>query len=250
MSKRPPLISVPVIGYGEVSKTPVIATVSGKQLQVFSVTAHNRSGGAIDVGLAVKLAAGSWKYGTLTAASTPDFLDATDAIQAGTSTSVFTTTNNSGFLVQADRKFGMIGLTVSAAGAGGTFTYKYYNGSTYATLTTIAVPADYSATGDKIIAFAAPHDWAPGSTAGVGGFDGMYSIQVLATGAPGSAVSATAAWVSQFMAFREAVADNGALSLAFSDVRVFLLESGEAIVPYFGTASAANTVEGFYSLSD
>jgi hypothetical protein len=162
---------------------------------------------------------------------------------------MLTVTNNDGYLVQCKKPFNLVGITVQEAATGGTFTYEYYNGTAYTTLTTIAVPA-YSAAADTYLAFAAPVDWAPGTTAAVGGNTGYYSILVRHTTAPGDTGSFNAAWVGRFLTFRAQVANYGSVSLGFDELNPYILESGESIIPYFGTASANNVTEAFYEVAD
>lgn len=249
MSRRSPLLSTGVMGYAEMGKTPIVSPPSGKQLKVYSISTLNRSGAAADLGLALKFPNAAWEIGSIVAASTPDFLTKTAAIQAGTATVMLTVTNNDGYLIQCKHPFNVVGITVSEAATGGTFTYEYYNGSAYTTLTTIAVPT-YSATGDKYLTFGIPVDWAVGTTAAVGGSTSLYSILVRHTTAPGDTGSFNAAWVGRFLTFRSQVANNSSLSLGFDELNPYVLESGESIIPYFGTASANNCTEAFYAIAD
>lgn len=249
MSRRSPLLSTGVVGYSEGGKTAIVAPPSGKQLKIYSISTLNRSGAAADLGLALKYHTASWEIGNIIAANTPDFTSKTSAIQAGTATVMLTVTNNDGYLIQCKTPFNMVGITVQEAATGGTFTYEYYNGTAFTTLTTIAVPA-YATTGDKYLAFGIPQNWAAGTTAAVGGNTGYYSILVRHTTAPGDTGSFNAAWVGRFLTFRSQVANNSSLSLGFDELNPFVLESGESIIPYFGTASANNTTEAFYSIAD
>jgi len=248
MSRRPPLQASGVLGYSQGGKAAVVSPGAGKQIKIYSAVAQNRSGGASDLGMCVKLDSASYAFGTITAASTPDFLAANE-IKEGTAVTIFTTVDNGGFLVQADRPFNVIGLTLSDACTAGTFEYTYYNGTAYVTLTTIAVPT-YTATGDKLIVFGAPQDWIIGTTSGVGGSSSLYSIRVRATTAPSDLAQANALWVAQLFAYRAQVANNGAISLSFSELNPFTLEANEGLMPYFGVASTANTAESFYAIAD
>lgn len=248
MSRYAPLLSTGSVGYAEQCKTALASAPSGKQLKVFSVAVQNRSGGAIDVGLGVKFGNPSWKYGKIIAADTPDYTEQTSTIQAGTAVTFLTTTNNDGYLVQCKYPFNIVGMNVSNTATGGVFTYEYYNGSAYTTLTTVAVPA-YTSTGAKLIVFGAPQDWAVGTTAAVGGDTSMYSILVRGTTAPGDTGQIDSLWVAKFLAFRAQVANYGSLSIGFDELNPMILEVGESIVPYFGTASASNIAEAFYAVN-
>jgi hypothetical protein len=238
-------------GYNDVGKASVVSPGAGQQLQVFNFKAGNRSGGAIDVGLLKKLDTSAWKFYTIVAASTPDAADVTTAVQAGTTTTVFTTTNNDGYMVGAIKPFGLIGLTVATAPAGGSpaYTYQYYNGTSFGTLTTIAVPS--YGTGTNLVVFNPPIDWAVGTTAAVGPTgSSTYNILVRASTAPNAtAGTISAAWVAQFLDFQGAVADKSFLERTYNFDRPLLLDGNESLMPYFsGSASASNFVEAVYAI--
>src|ERR1035437_5253364 len=145
------------IGYAQNGKDAALSPPTGKQLQVYGIEAMNRSGGAIDVGILKKLNADDWMIYSIVAASTPVASDITAAVQAATATGIFTLTNNDGFMIGSKNRFNLIGLTISTGASGGSpvYAYKYYNGSTMATLTTIAT-ATFSSTGTQLILFNAP----------------------------------------------------------------------------------------------
>lgn len=234
-------------GYKEKGKTAPISTPSNQQLAVHYARAINRSGGAIDVGIMKKLSSGRWKiYGLVGGVAS----DLTSAIQAGTASTIFTTTNNDGFLVAADVFFGLFGLTVSQAENGvPVYTYKYFNGTSFTTLTTIESVTAYSAA-DQFNVFYPPLDWAKGS--GVAGTDSSkYYIQVLATTAPGQAVKVTNAWAAQPLKLSPQLANNADLVFDVSQERPIPFEQGESLIPYFGgSANAANIFEARYVFLD
>lgn len=240
------------LGYNTNGKADVISPGASKQLHVYNAKAHQRTGGAVDVGILKKLSTASWKFYTITAASTPDALEVTSTIQAGTAVTIFTTTNNDGYLMSARQRFNMIGFNIAneiAAGAP-VFSYQYYNGSAYTTLTTTAVPT-YTATGTALVVFNAPTDWVVGTTAAVGGDSSNYNILVRATTAGSDTATADSAWVGQFLDFQEGVADNGSLELNLNIDRPLILDGNEAVYPYFGgTANALNTMRVLYSIQD
>ncbi len=246
------------IGYNENFFSAAVSPPADKQLRIYKAIAHNRSGGSINVGLVKKFKAANtaFKVYSITAASTPDAADITDAVLAGTSADIFTTTNNDGFLIQSQNKFELISFLISQAQTGApVYTYEYFNGTAFTTLTTIDVPASY-AVGKKVVAFNAPLDWATGSTAGVGGeLTGYYSILVRAITAPTTAVKAANASgssvsIGRFLDFREGISDNGTVEFSIlgnSDL-VLTLDAGESLAPYFsGTASADNSLMAQYT---
>lgn len=244
-------LQILTLGYSTQSTSAALSPGTGKQIHLYQAKVHNRSGGAIDLGLFKRLATAAWKFFTVVAADTPDATDATTAIQAGSSTALSTLVDNSGFLIQAKQRFNLIGLVVGTAESGGSPVYalSYYNGSTYATVASVASIAFSS--GTKAIVFFPPVDWVVGTTAAVGGDSDKYSIQCIATTAASStAPAATSLWVGQCLDFTEGVADNGSLSTLMPAGTPLMLEGNEGIQPYFGTANAINVVNLIYQVQD
>lgn len=236
-------------GYAENCKTVVVSPSAGKQIHVFEVSAKNATGGAIAMGILKRLSLDKVSFYKIIAADTPDATVA-NGIKDGTATKIFTTTNDDGFLVQCDEKFSVVGLNVSTAAIGGTFTIEYFNGTAYTTLTPVAVPAAYGA-GTQLLAFMSPIDWVAGTTDGVGGETDKYSILVRASVAPGGDVSADDIWVCRSMEFNAGVPDKGELLLKFPDDKPFVFAAEEGIQPYFGgSANANNTMRVVYQVQD
>lgn len=119
-------------------------------------------------------------------AATPN-VDKTAAIQAGTASTIITTTNNDGYLVYGVNPFNKVSLTISTAATGGSpvYTYEYWNGSAWTAFTPTTLP-DYTAVGSTFFAFTAPSAWAAGDGTEVAGNTTYYAIRVLATTAPSS----------------------------------------------------------------
>lgn len=235
------------VGYAQNCKDAVLAPASGKQIHLYEASLMNGSGGAINVGLLKKLNLATVSAYALTAASTPD-ASSISGLLSGTASQIFSTTDNDGFLIGCTTRFNLIGLNISTASVGGVFALSYWNGTTYASLTTIVVPSAYGA-GTQLHLFAAPHDWVPGTSAAVGGNSEHYNIRVIASTHPTNAVEADALWVGQLLIYQEALADNGNLTTTIYAGRPLLLSGGEGILPYFGgTASAANVVRCIYAV--
>lgn len=130
-------------------------------------------------------------------AATPN-VDKTAAIQAGTASTIFTTTNNDGYLVYGVNPFNKVTLTISTAASGGSpvYTYEYWNGSAWTAFTPTALP-NYAATGSTFFTFTSPSDWAAGDGTEVAGNTAYYAIRVLATTASSSTgVSVTSVTVT------------------------------------------------------
>lgn len=226
------------------ANTPVLAPVSGRQLSVYSLKCINRSGGACDMGVFRKFGPKNWLLG---AVASNVLSDITAAVQAGTASQIVSTTNNDGYLVSSKEAFNLIGLKVSQAQAGTpTYTYQYWNGSTWATLITIAVPASYGS-GNQLVVFATPVDWVPGGGTVTGLDATKYNILVRATAAPSTAVQVNDAWVAQMLDFFPGVADKASATWQTSNVELPLIfESQDALLPYFSSANTANMVTAQY----
>lgn len=214
---------------------------ANQQLHLVSAKATNNHGSAIDVGL-FRLFKQSDIY-NISKSVAAAITDVTASINAGTATSIVTTTNNDGFYIGANEIFGLVGFTVfQADGGGSSYTIKYWNGA-WVTLTNFAAPA-FGSTGTQVIVFAPPVDWVKGGT---GLSASQYNIQVLATTAGAAAVQVTGAWVAQMLDY--AVAAAAGASLSWSAVPLNLemhWGSGEGLLPYFGTADAKNMVVAQY----
>jgi hypothetical protein len=247
------MVSMPLqiinLGYAEKCKTGALIPPTAKVIGLYSSRIINQTGGAIDAAICRKFATADWKFYTLTAASTPDALDVTSTIQAGSSVNIFTAVNNGGYLVGAKNRFNGIGITATQAQSGSpVYTYQYFNGSAYADLVTIEIPNPY-AVGTNLVMFQAPVDWAPGTTAAVGGDATLYNIKVLSSTAGGQAVIANAAWVVQFLEYQSNLEADGSLEFNVLDTDYPLLLSGnEQVLPYFGAADADNSIRLVYSI--
>jgi hypothetical protein len=120
-------------------------------------------------------------------AATPN-VSRTSAIQAGTATTIFTTTNNDGFLSYAIQPFNKLTFNVSQAETGApVYTYEYWNGSAWTALSGVSAP-NLTTTGSKDLTWTIPSNWAVGDGTEVGGSTSYYTIRVLATTAPATAV--------------------------------------------------------------
>ncbi len=243
-----------VVSYDLVGSESALAPASGRQLVIHKITAQNRVGSTIDVGLATKIPndgaslSTNMSVYTLDATATPDAVAST--LLDGDTTDIFSTATDDGFLVQATVPFGLVSIVLSQAQSGSPIeAYTYYDGDAYVALTTVDVPATWGV-GINTILFVPPHDWATGTTDAVGGDTDKYSLRVIASTAPGQAVQATSIIVGELIEFKEGVLDNA--ELVFTSPQIgrgnngLLLEAGSGIIPYFGTAAAANKVSFLY----
>lgn len=234
------------VAYASKGKTAALSVAANKQVAIYNARITNRQGAAINAGIMVKLGASRGHYKFFTKVLTV-YTDITALLAAATASVVATATNNDGFIVQADRKFGMIGLTVSNTATGGTYTFEYYNGTAWTTLTTIENFTNFNSTGDKYIVFMPPSDWAVGDGAATAIDQTMYSIRVLHTTAPGDTGAINDLWIAEFLEYFEALGDNVMGQVLFDSQVPYVLEGGESVIPYFSTAASQNQFGAFYS---
>jgi hypothetical protein len=184
---------------------------------------------------------GVWRKATST------YTDQTAAIQAGTATAFFAS-NNDDLYIGAKVPFGLFGVDLSVNEAGSpVYTMAYWNGSSFATLTTIEAVAAY--TTQEILTFAPPYDWVKGTgISNITNSSDFYWVRIRSTTAPSTPPQINNAWVGEMLAFREGIADNGSIEISSPDsVKPIIFETGEGLIPYFGSASANNTLEASYN---
>lgn len=238
------ILAVPTIG-----KTTVLSPLSGYSLRIEYALAGNSAGSAINVGIGYRVPDAIWKGGRwLDAASTKYTDDTTDAQSSATGDfALGTTTDNDGFVIQASVPFNLVGITVSTAASGGgaaVYTYKYYNGSSWATLNTFAVP-DLTSTGDQYLVFLTPADWAKGGATDDGIDSDKYAIRVNWANHPTTAAVASIAWVTAFIDFVENLADHNQNYLP-ATMGELTLPHGASLTGYFSTADNSNFIEVSY----
>lgn len=236
-----------MVAYATKGKAAAITAPVSKSMVLYNAQAYNNSGGAINVGICQRFNYPKWQFYTYDFTTTT-FTNASVAINAGTAQSIFTATNSDGYGVGSATPFNLVGLTVSTAHAGGVFTYKYWNGAAWTTLTTLEVPV-YTAAADIWVVFQAPADWAVGGS-GTNLNAAHYNILIQASTSPGGVVAVNAVWVAQFLEFYQSVADKSAVQINISDTKPYFMDGGDSLIPYFATAHAANAVSAFYSFGE
>lgn len=209
----------------------------------------NRSGGAAAVGLGGRFDIATWAAGTVTSAGA--YTDATSAAQNAT-TGDFTlhdkTDSGSGFLISADLPFNIIGLVQSAAGdqVGPTQIVEYWNGAAWTAITSALLindALDANGTGEKVLCFPQPSDWAVGGT-GTGVPSTRYNLRVRQTiGGAGTANPvASQVFIGRAKMELSSLGNNAIASLIREHEYLFPPQC-QALFPIFSTASYANTVE-------
>lgn len=233
-----------LVAYPTKGKLAAFPVPAANQVYVFNARAFNNSGSTQNVGILHLFNPNNidlWQYTNVG----PAYTEITDSIVAGTASAIFSGTINDGFIVQAKGKFGLVGFTISTARATGVYTYKYWTGAAWATLTTLEVPV-YTSTGDIWIVFQPPQDWVKGGPTSIDQND--FSILVQSTTAPAGAISASAIWIGKFLEFYEGVANNAAVQMSYPDSKPYLLSGGEGLIPYFSVPAAANQFGAYFAL--
>lgn len=150
---------------------------------------------------------------------------------------------NFGFVVQAKRQFGMIGVNCSTAAAA-TYFAQYWDGSAWQTLTQIEA-INFASTGVKYLIFLPPPAWVVG---GDGALDqNLYSIRVKSTAGAATDISIDDLWVASFLEYYQDLADNQSVALRYFADKPLLLDADEGIIPYFKTATTENGITIAYS---
>lgn len=234
-------------GYSSIAKDAALSTPSSnKQLVIHSAGCYNGTGSSLDAAVGVRFSTAAWKLWTVQASNA----DATSTIQAGSAVSILPTTNNYGFIAQAKDKFALLSFTISQAETGSpTYSYQYWNGSAWTTLTLRNSPV-YTSTGSIGIAFAPPIDWATGNGSATADFSSTnagYCIRVRGTTGPSTAVQVTAMAVSKFWLYRQLTTKTG-MNVSF-DFQPCTLDIGESVQAFFSSASANNSVEIAYQVN-
>lgn len=232
------------VAYASQGLTVSYSAPTNQQLLAYSVSAYNGTASENSIGLFHSISDPHVKLYKILAAGDADF---TTQIQAGTAVSIFNTTNNDGCLFQSKEKFNMIAFNVSQVQTGSpVYAYTYWNGSTYSTLTLLNTPV-YTATGTQVAVFNAPIDW----VAGDGSEDAnaeFYSIRVISTTAPSQAVQINSLKVGKMLKYSDFVLPGSSVSLNFED-QPYLLQAGEAIIPFFSYTNASNRLEITYKIN-
>lgn len=178
---------------------------------------HNRSGGSVVAGIGGRLPVNLWTAGQLVAGGTyaDDVVDAQDV--GASDFALTTTTNNDGFAIFSLVPFNIVSLVVGVAAAGGSpawdLAYTLADGS-WSTISNSYVAPLFTGTGEQLIWFEPPTDWAPSVAGhGTGVPVGSYGIRVRATTAPNATAGLATSMVLGRMFFtKESLDDNDVLT--------------------------------------
>lgn len=234
-----------LVNYEQQSHATVLSPGQGNQLALYATHLLNRCGAAQDLAILIRLAEAGLGFLTYTAPGPA--VDATSAIFANTPQTIFSTTNNDGFVIQSAKPFNLIGFNVTQVETGApTYSYQYWDGAAFTALPNIINTPDYTSASNQVLLFPTPRLWVTGTDPAVGGTSGLYTIFAQATTAPTQAVIVDELWVGHMLAFMPNVADGAQLSLMYDDVYPRLLDGLEGLLPFFETPNAANLVTAKY----
>lgn len=224
---------------------------------------HNRSGSTCTMGIGGRFPVSLWSFGTWDdseyAAGTVYADDTTDAQDAGTGDVNLdaVATNNDGFVIGCDVPFNICSLQISQASANGTVWAAYYSiatagtgfSSNYTALSNMYVAPSFGSTGEQLIWFEAPLDWAKASAStAIVNRHGLtvpsqYLIVVKSTTAPDTTRGQMSlATLGLMFHSTEAKADNSILS-NIGGGEICLPPQCDAICSAISTANAQNRVD-------
>ncbi len=214
----------------------------------------NESGNSgVTMGLTRLLPDSQWIAGQWVNATTTFTADTTDAQDAGVDDfALFTTTANSGFMVQCAEPFDMLSVDVTTAvvGAGIIPIYSYWGTPLIGTGTTafcnVAVDngPTWTTTGEKVVNLSLPVNHMVALAAGdfTGARPGWYAVLVRAQTAPAtSGGSAARIYVGKKLYQQQGVADSGAVNPnPAGSPGSRLIRGGVALGSFFSSAHSDN----------
>ncbi len=216
----------------------------GTRFCIGEFSIHNRSGGAAVVGIGGRIPQGLWVAGQIVDAG--DYTDDTpDAIDAGTNDfALTTTTNNDGFGIFGLIPFNIVSVIVGTAAAGGAPAWDLaytLAGGTWGTISNAYVAPLFTSTGEQLIWFEPPTDWAVSEAGhGTGVPTGYYGIRCRATTAPNATAGlATNLILGRMLMTTEAVADNDILN-NIGGLEIALPPQCDAICAAISVANSQN----------
>jgi len=225
-------------GYATSGAVQFPLSPASQQVLLHSYGVYNANSAVCDVGLGISLSSAESFFYTLVSG-----LAVAQKVQSASAVTLFTTSNNDGILIEAKVPFGYIIVNLSQAQTGSpVYAYQYWNGVSWAALTTTTTTS-YSSTGFAYITFKAPADWVTGDNGYTS--NNYYSIRVLATTAPSQAVQGSGVVVAKWISYQEQLAAGARLQVTFN-MRPILLEGSESLAPFFGSAFVQNAVEASY----
>lgn len=208
---------------------------------------QNRSGSTAVVGVGGRYPVDLWKAGQWVNATTTYTDDTIDAQDAGAGDVALTTlTINNGIIILCKVPFNIVSVMVGTAATGDAVYDLAYSiaGGTWTTLTNPYVAPSFAATGEQLIWFEEPTDWAVTVAGHATGIDtGYYAIRVRAT-TPPSAVAGLGdlMTVGKMFFSTESVTDNIILGIDNNIGELYLPPQCDAICAAISVANPQNRV--------
>lgn len=225
------------------------SVTGGNRLQLAYAAIQNRSGGAAHVGIGVRLPTTIWKAGQWVNATTT-YTDDTTAFQDASASDapLETTTASDGFIVSSQVKFNALSINVGTPSVGvPARTLEYSTGTaTWTAITnyiSFAGSGTVYATGENVIVWVAPADWAVMAAGhGTGVHTGQYGIRIRAGTPSATAGVASTMSVHRLYFLTEGLADNNLIDIPLGGMYFPMELSGEALVSYISTLNNQNRV--------
>lgn len=230
----------------------------GQPVQIYYMRAQNRSGSTSAVAVVALIKDDYWVFGQIDGSGvyTDDTVDAQDADT--NDAALDGTVANAGFVLGAKLPFGCVSADVTTAGAGNTpaatHDIAYWNGSAWTAIAAAGLLVDVPraadwATGEQLIMFDPPSDWAQGGS-GTGVPQTYYNIRVRRTALPtvGRADAlARRLYVGFLIASEDAIVLNGAIERFFENEPLAPPAACVAIGLACSTADDGNSLELVYA---
>lgn len=214
-----------------------------------SASIQNRSGGTVVAGIGGRFPVSLWKSGQWTDATTTYTDDTTDAQSAAANDVPLDTvnTNNDGFIVMCQVPFNIVSIKVGTATAGGAPAWDVaYSiaGGTWTTLSNLYVAPDFTSTGEQLVWFEPPTNWAVSEAAHATGIStGYYAIRIRATTAPTvTQGKATLMVLGMIYHSTESITDNIILDAITNNSELWLPPQCDAICAAISTANIQNRI--------
>jgi len=231
--------------YPSKGKEPAITDIPGdKQISIFNASAVNNAGQTEQVGILRLLTLAKVRLYSLVGGVYTE-LDLKNLL-AGLP--VIGTTIGDGFAVGAKSEPHLVGVTVSATGAGGTFKRQYSkDAATFIDLpagSEIEAPTNYAVAADAYHVLQSPIDQTRGGPAVLD--QSLYYTQIVSTVAQAGVVSINDLWVGTFLTLWNEVVNGNAAFSSFDWRTPYPLDGSDNIIPYFSVPSSANRTSIFY----
>lgn len=226
------------------------------QFAVQNLTVQNRSGSTAIIGWGGRLPADStlWKAGQWTQAGTKYTDDTPDAQSAASGDlALTTTTNNDGFIVLSQIPFNLLSLLISQITTGAPVYEVAYSAAggawTVLTLANLLVAPGFTATGEQLLWWETPGDWAvtvAGHATGIP--TGYYAIRVRATTAPTQAAIASQLVPGVLADSVKTVASDGVVTWSYGSNECLVAPQCDALAVAISVANDQNHVACTYRL--